>query len=129
MARLIVNVWAAGQGWGPDYGNADQVPAEVAAELDDPAVWAGGNAPEAVSAPASPPVSIDAGTAAAIVDAADDLTAAVLLDQLSQVADDKPALAEFAAVHGIDVDNRLGANRMRAAITDALTARVDDVDR
>lgn len=123
MARLIANVWAAGQGWGPYWGNADSVPAEVAAELDDPAVWADGQRP---SRPAAvvPPASIAVGTAEAIVDAANDLTAAVLLDQLAQLPDDKPGLAGFAETHAIEVDNRLGAARMRSAIADTLTARL-----
>ncbi len=32
--------------YGPDYGNADEVPAEVSARWDNPAIWAEGRAPE-----------------------------------------------------------------------------------
>jgi hypothetical protein len=45
--RLIVNVFVddlpqshSGTWWGPDYGNADQVPTDVAARITNPAAWA-----------------------------------------------------------------------------------------
>ncbi len=48
-----------------------------------------------------------------------------VVDLLAQVPDDKAALVEFAADHSIEVDNRLTAVNMRAAIADALAASGD----
>ena len=34
MATLIANAWIDGEGYGPGFGNADAVPADVAAKID-----------------------------------------------------------------------------------------------
>ena len=34
MATLIKNAWIDGKGYGPGFGNADEVPASVAAKID-----------------------------------------------------------------------------------------------
>lgn len=39
MARLARNVHAADAWWGPDYGNADQVPEHVAVLITNPDAW------------------------------------------------------------------------------------------
>lgn len=47
MSRLASNVHVDGTWYGPSYGNADQVPAEVAAKITNPAAWGEGEAPSA----------------------------------------------------------------------------------
>lgn len=46
MAKLIGNVYVGGEWYGPDYGNADAVPDDVAAEITNPGAWEGGEVPE-----------------------------------------------------------------------------------
>lgn len=45
MGRLAVNIYHRGAFYGPGFGNADQVPAEVAAAHSDPDLWVDGAAP------------------------------------------------------------------------------------
>lgn len=124
MATLIRNVFVNGQGWGPGHGNADQVPDDVAAQITNPTAW-DQTKPEQADKPAAASPSIDPVTASAIVENAGQLAASVLLDLLAQVPQDKPALADFAATHGIEVDNRLGAVKLREAIAEALQDQVE----
>lgn len=107
MARLVVNVFVNGKGYGPSFGNADDVPVEVVARIGDhcwdeppergvehgsPSSQAGGTG----GAPPAPSVPLD-------LDAVDDL------DELRSIA----------AAAGVDVDKRWHAKRVREEIRKA----------
>lgn len=117
MGKLTENAWIDGVGYGPGFGDR-QPPPEVLARLNgDP------------EPPADPELTVLAGLSAddlaalrVLAEAATELSPAVLAAQLEQLPDDKATLAGFAERHGIEVDNRLGAARMRTAIADAIAA-------
>lgn len=109
MGKLTENAWIDGAGYGPGFG--DRQPPGT----DEP--------------PVDPELAALAGLSAedlaalqVLAAAATELTPAVLAAQLEQLPDDKATLADFAERHGIEVDNRLGAARMRTAIADAIEA-------
>lgn len=113
MGKLTENAWIDGVGYGPGFGDrqppgTDEVPSE---------------------APADPELAALAGLSAddlaalqVLAEAATELTPAVLAAQLEQLPDDKAVLVEFAERHRIEVDNRLGAARLRATISEAIDA-------
>lgn len=114
MGKLTENAWIDGVGYGPGFGDrqppghdddTDTVP------LVDPEL-------EALAGLSAD----DLAALAVLAEGAAELTPVVLAAQLAQVPDDKTALAEFADRHGIEVDNRLGAVKMRAAIVEAIEA-------
>jgi hypothetical protein len=45
MATLVANVVIDDEWYGPDYGNVDKVPADVARKISNPDAWEGGEAP------------------------------------------------------------------------------------
>ena len=117
MSKLIANVWVGDRGYGPGYGNADGVPADVAAEIDDPSVWENGEAPAGAVQPKAAPVPVPAektpsNESGGTIDVAE-------LDAL----DDKDAVLEFARAHGIEVDGRKSVANLRTDIAKALTDR------
>ncbi len=118
MSKLIRNVVIDGRGFGPGYGNADDVPADVAARITNPA--AGDTPPKAhdsdVSAPVAPaepppaptvpePEPEPQGVPVDILDGLD-------VDDLRSVADDE----------GVKVDGRWGEDRLRTEIRDQRAA-------
>lgn len=118
MGKLTENAWIDGVGYGPGFGDR-QPPGLDEASAADP--------------PADPELAVLAGLSAedlaalqVLAEAATELTPAVLAAQLEQLPDDKTVLADFAERHGLEVDNRLGPAKLRAAITDALVeAHID----
>jgi hypothetical protein len=46
MSKLIGNVFVENEWYGPAYGNADQVPADIAAKIPNPKAWADGELPD-----------------------------------------------------------------------------------
>ena len=142
MASLIVNVWVGNQGWGPGYGNADHVPAEVAAEIDDPSVW--DEAPVSSQAPAEAPqerteadARADHPSARKVTDRAEDKNASnqsggswsppaededERLLSLAALPDDKGDLIAFRDLYELDVDGRLGTDKLRTALEEAIKA-------
>lgn len=104
MAKLIVNVWSRGQGYGPGFGDR-QPPPDLAARLpgrvwSDDTVTGGGGAGGGQASPVDPPPV-----------AADDDGP---VDDLAGL--DKAALLDVAAAEAVDVDRRLGAPRLRERI-------------
>lgn len=92
MSKLVTNVHAGGQWYGPDYGNEADVPGEAAAEIVNPDAWEDGNVPEAAG-----------------VD-----------DPDANSGDDLDALrATYNEVTGKTADKRWGADRLRDEIADA----------
>lgn len=45
MRRLVRNVYDGRTGYGPAFGNADSVPADVAVRITNPSAWEGDQAP------------------------------------------------------------------------------------
>lgn len=43
--KLTSNVYVGGKWYGPSYGNADQVPADVAEQITNPGAWESGESP------------------------------------------------------------------------------------
>lgn len=107
MAKLIRNVHVPGHGWyGPAY---QQPPAEVAALITNPSAWQRTMIEEADAAVAAPEAPADS-------------TPRTIQDELASIATDKPALLAFAEGQRIDVDGRLGARKLHAAMAEALKA-------
>jgi len=104
MGKLVANVHVDGAGWfGPDYGNADDVPADVASGIVNPDAWEDGKLPKGVKAPETP---VDDSTPVEpATDGGDDD-----LDVLR---------AEYRTAAGKDADKRWGADRLRDEITAA----------
>lgn len=114
MSKLVANVLVDGEGYGPAYGNESKVPADVVRRITNPAAW---DKVPAAAKPAEPPgdfgwLNQEAAQGAARAD---------LLAGLAAVPDDKDQLLAFAEAHGLDVDNRLGPEKLRDAIAEAVT--------
>lgn len=117
MGKLTENAWIDGVGYGPGFGDR-QPPPEVLARLNgDPEPQADPELAALAGLSAE-----DLAALAVLAEAATELSPAVLAAQLEQLPDDKAVLADFAERHGIEVDNRLGAARMRTAIAEAIDA-------
>lgn len=150
MAKLIRNVAVQVDGdtvwFGPAYGNAEAVPDGVVAQLSNPAVWdeppfevvesataddlpgalaalvaehgedaSGGQHTEGVAPVAVAPVVDEAGAAPSSEAGAEAAPEFVLPES-------KEGLLAFADARGIDVNRRLGVEKLRAAINAALAA-------
>lgn len=113
MGKLTENAWIDGVGYGPGFGDRQPPGADEAPADPELAALAGLSAE-------------DLAALAVLAEAATELTPAVLAAQLEQLPDDKTVLGEFAERHGIEVDNRLGAAKLRAAITEALVEATID---
>lgn len=104
MPTLVKNAWINGKGWGPGFGNADQVPADVAALIDADA-W-----DEAPPAPAPAPIP----------EVVDGIVTAVPEPAPGSVDNalptDKPSLLAFAAEHGLDINKRLTYAKLRSQV-------------
>lgn len=141
MSKLIANCWVNGKGWGPGYGNAEQVPANVAEQITNPACWDGAapivgpakaahpangtgevtdSPPETFSVDPRPVVPNEAQIAeAANADWVETQYDPRLID-LDYVPDEKEALIAFRDAHDLDADGRLGVDKLRAALEQAI---------
>lgn len=120
--RLLVNVWARQQGYGPGFGDTVP-PAEVWPEIDADA-WV--VAPEFAEAPtpgAQMNVHGDPNEVTKVVAGAFG-TPPADLQRLAALPDDKSILLGFADDLGLDVDRRKGAVKLRAEIQEALAERL-----
>lgn len=108
MGKLTENAWIDGVGYGPGFGDRQPPGAEPEPPVDPELAALAGLSAE------------DLAALQVLAAAATELTPAVLAAQLEQLPDDKAMLVEFAERHGIEVDNRLGAAKLRAAITEAI---------
>lgn len=104
MGKLTENAWINGVGYGPGFG--DRQPPGV----DQPVQPTGADVP------------LDPTTAEGLVEAVESFTNTVLRSQLEQLPDDKAVLVEFAERHDLEVDNRLGAVKLRVQLEDLLAA-------
>ena len=112
MGKLTENAWIDGVGYGPGFGDR-QPPTADDASAD-------------LLQPAGADVPADPSTAEGVVEAVESFQRTVLRGQLDQLAT-KAQMADFAARHDLDVDNRLGAAKMRAALEELL-APDDDLE-
>lgn len=146
MSKLIANVCVDGKWFGPAHGNAEDVPAEVGAQITNPAAWdkmlwsqkvearsreraahpANGTAavsdspPETFSVDPRPVVPNEAQIAeAANADWVETQYDPRLID-LDYVPDEKEALIAFRDAHDLDADGRLGVDKLRAALEQAI---------
>lgn len=104
MSKLVANVAVDGVWYGPAYGNEADVPAEVAERVTNPSVW--DKPPESVQvAEPAGPTGAPRGPSLADLDA---------------ISEDKEALVAFRDAHDLDVDGRLGVDKLRQALQDAI---------
>ncbi len=96
MSKLVANVYVEGVGYGPAHGNEANVPADVVKQITNPAAW--DTAPDGAADPPPVPTVAD----------------------LDAVAEDKDALLAFRDAHDLDVDGRLGVDKLRDALRDAI---------
>lgn len=127
MATLVGNVHVDGVWWGPAHGNADQVPADVAARITNPKAWADG--PPTVDPDASggddtgpePPTpqpgapDVPAEATGGDVREADEAPTDVDRGQapVDLASMDKDQLIAHIEAHGQAVDKRLGVDNLR----------------
>lgn len=101
MGKLTENAWINGVGYGPGFG--DRQPPETG-----------------LVQPPGVDVPMDPSTAEGVVEAVEAFTGTLLRLQLQQLPDDKAVLVEFADRHDLEVDNRLGAVKLRAQLEELL---------
>lgn len=110
MGKLTENAWIDGVGYGPGFGDRQPPGADPEPPTDPELAALAGLSAE------------DLAALQVLAEAATELTPAVLAAQLEQLPDDKAVLVEFAERHRIEVDNRLGPAKLRAAIAEAIEA-------
>lgn len=118
MGKLVKNVHVGGAWYGPAYGNIDP-PADVAAQITNPSAWDQPPARRLLAQPPGADVPADPSTAEGVVEAVESFQHTVLRTELASIIG-KPALVDFAERHDLEVDNRLGAAKMRAALEELL---------
>lgn len=106
MAKLITNVHAGGDWYGPDWGNAGDVPAAAAAEITNPDAWEDGKLPRAAQAAAKDAEATPVNDSVPV----DGETGEPDLDALR---------AEYEQAVGKAPDRRWKADRLRDEITAA----------
>ena len=104
MPKLTENAWIDGVGYGPGFGDRQPPQTDTPADLVQPP---------------GEDVPADPSTAEGVVEAVESFQKTVLRVQLGTLKS-KAEMADFAARHELDVDNRLGAAKMRAALEDLL---------
>ena len=105
MPKLTENAWIDGVGYGPGFG--DRQPPTT------------GDTPADLAQPPGEDVPADPSTAEGVVEAVESFQKTVLRVQLGTLTT-KAEMAAFAERHELDVDNRLGAAKMRAALEELL---------
>ena len=109
MPKLTENAWIDGVGYGPGFGDRQPPAADM---------------PDLVQPPGQD-VPTDPSTAEGVVEAVESFQRTVLRVQLGTLTT-KAEMADFAARHDLDVDNRLGAAKMRAALEELLAPDDDE---
>lgn len=130
MSKLVKNVHVGDAWYGPAYGNVEP-PADVAAQITNPNAWdeppAADEVPADVPQPAGQDVPADPSTAEGVVEAVESFQKTVLRVQLGTLKT-KAEMADFAERHDLDVDNRLGPAKMRAALEELLAPDDEPAD-
>lgn len=124
MSILVRNVNVDGVWWGPAWGNADQVPAEVAARITNPKAWDGGKVPGADPWPGVPSYEEGARAAREAERAQDTLLPPAPATDVPH--GDLDALRGHARSLGITVDGRWGRRRLLTEIENATPARTSE---
>lgn len=110
MPKLTENAWIDGVGYGPGFGDRQPPTDDTHADLVQPP---------------GEDVPADPSTAEGVVEAVESFQKTVLRVQLGTLTT-KAEMADFAARHELDVDNRLGAAKMRAALEELLAPDDDE---
>ena len=108
MGKLTENAWIDGVGYGPGFGDRQPPTADLVQ-------------------PAGADVPADPSTAEGVVEAVESFQHTVLRGQLAQLTT-KAEMAEFAGRHGLEVDNRLGAAKLRTALEELLAPDDEGAD-